>query len=75
MHLSARRSSSNTSGLRGLSLTMKIGLVATALAVASLAITATVIGIRSSTTAEQAMMDLAQSTAQQAAAALEARLS
>lgn len=54
---------------------MKIGLVATALAVASLAITATVIGIRSSTTAEQAMMDLAQSTAQQAAAALEARLS
>ena len=54
---------------------MKIGLVATALAVASLAITATVIGIRGSTTAEQAMMDLAQSTAQQAAAALEARLS
>jgi methyl-accepting chemotaxis protein len=75
MHLSARHPTSNTSGLRGLSLTMKIGLVATTLAVASLAITAAVIGIRSSTTAEQAMMDLAQSTAQQAAAALEARLS
>lgn len=59
---------------RGLSLTMKICLMATTLALASLAVTATVIGVRSSATAEQAMMDLAQTTARQAAAALESRV-
>jgi methyl-accepting chemotaxis protein len=57
-----------------LSLNAKICAAATALVVASLAITATVIGVKSSATAEEATMDLARTSAREAASALETRI-
>jgi methyl-accepting chemotaxis protein len=57
-----------------LSLNVKICAAATALVVASLAITATVIGVKSSATAEEATMDLARTSAREAASALETRI-
>jgi methyl-accepting chemotaxis protein len=57
-----------------LSLNVKICAAATALVVASLAITATVIGVKSSATAEEATLDLARTSAREAASALETRI-
>jgi methyl-accepting chemotaxis protein len=58
----------------GLSLNAKICAAATALVVASLAITATVIGFKSSATAEAATMDLARTAAREAAGSLQSRI-
>jgi methyl-accepting chemotaxis protein len=63
-----------TTASRSFSLTVKICAAATALVVCSLAITATVTGIRSSASAEAASMDLARTAARQAASAIGARL-
>ena len=57
-----------------LSLNGKICAAATTLVVLSLAITATVIGIRSSNSAEAAAMDLARTSAREVAGALQARI-
>ncbi len=57
-----------------LSLNVKICAAATALVVASLAITTTVIGVKSSATAEEATLDLARTSAREAASALETRI-
>ena len=57
-----------------LSLNGKICAAATALVVISLAITATVIGIRSSASAEAAAMNLARTSAREVAGALQARI-
>lgn len=67
---------SSALGLRrsSLSLNTKICVAATALVVASLAITATVIGIKSSSTAEEATMALARTSAREAAGALQSRI-
>ena len=60
--------------LRGLSLNAKICIAATALVVASLAITATVIGVKSSGAAEEATMELARTSSREAASALQTRI-
>ena len=70
---------SSASGARGawlgsLSLNTKICLAATVLVVLSLAITATVIGVESSTTAQSATMDLARTSAREAASAVQTRI-
>ncbi|SEN58943.1 methyl-accepting chemotaxis sensory transducer with Cache sensor [Duganella sp. CF517] len=57
-----------------LSLNGKICAAATALVVLSLAVTATVIGIRSSASAEAAAMELARTSARQVSDALQARI-
>ena len=57
-----------------LSLNAKICASATALVIASLGITATVIGIKSSATAEGATLDLARTSAREASGELETRL-
>ncbi|PQA77424.1 methyl-accepting chemotaxis protein [Rhodoferax sp. TS-BS-61-7] len=57
-----------------LSLSAKIGLAATGLVVLSLAITSMVIGFKSSTAAEDATMDLARTSAREAAGALQTRI-
>jgi methyl-accepting chemotaxis protein len=57
-----------------LSLNAKICAAATALVVASLAITATVIGVKSSSTAEDATLELARTSAREAAGALQTRI-
>ena len=62
------------SGRSGLSLNAKICVAATALVVASLAVTATVIGFKSSATAEGATLDLARTSAREAAGALQSRV-
>jgi methyl-accepting chemotaxis protein len=59
---------------RSLSLNAKICLAATVLVVLSLAITASVIGIKSSGAAEEATMDLARTSAREAAGALQTRI-
>ena len=59
---------------RSLSLNAKICLTATVLVILSLAATSTVIGIRSSHSAEEASMKLARTTAREAAAAVQARM-
>ena len=61
-------------GCSGLSLNAKICIAATALVVASLAITSTVIGIKSSGAAEDATMELARTSAREAASALQTRI-
>jgi methyl-accepting chemotaxis protein len=67
-------SSAPPARLSGLSLNAKICVAATALVVASLAITATVIGFKSSSTAEAATMELARTSAREAAGALQSRI-
>lgn len=57
---SLRGSGGKPSRMAGWSLNTKICVAATALVVASLAITATVIGVKSSATAEEATMELAR---------------
>ena len=57
-----------------LSLNGKICAAATALVVASLAITATVTGIRSSASAEAAAMDLARTSSREVSGVLQARI-
>jgi methyl-accepting chemotaxis protein len=57
-----------------ISLNSKISIAATALVVLSLGITAAVIGVKSSATAEAAAMDLARTSAREVAGALESRL-
>jgi methyl-accepting chemotaxis protein len=59
---------------RSLSLNAKICLAATALVVLSLAITASVIGFKSSGAAEEATMNLARTSAREAAGALQTRI-
>jgi methyl-accepting chemotaxis protein len=59
---------------RGLSLNAKICLAATVLVVLSLAITASVIGVKSSGAAEEATMNLARTSAREAAGALQTRI-
>ena len=59
---------------RSLSLNAKICLTATVLVILSLAATSTVIGIRSSHSAEEASMKLARTTAREAAGAVQARM-
>jgi methyl-accepting chemotaxis protein len=59
---------------RSLSLNAKICLAATALVVLSLAITASVIGVKSSGAAEDATMNLARTSAREAAGALQTRI-
>ena len=67
--------STPTSGrLGGLSLNAKICIAATALVIASLAITATVIGIKCSGIAEAATMDSARTSSREAASALQTRI-
>lgn len=62
------------SRLGGLSLNTKICVAATALVVASLAITSTVIGIKSSGAAEDATIELARISSREAASALQTRI-
>ena len=62
------------SRLGGLSLSTKICWAATALVVVSLAITSTVIGIKSSGAAEDAAMELARTSSREAASALQTRI-
>lgn len=62
------------SGRQSFSLNTKICAAATALVVASLAITATVIGFRSSATAESATMELARTSAREAAGSVQSRI-
>jgi methyl-accepting chemotaxis protein len=64
----------SVSWLSSLSLNAKICLAATGLVVASLAITSTVIGIKSSSSAEQATMELARTASREAASALQTRI-
>ena len=70
---SAPPSSAHTR-LGGLSLNAKICVAATALVVASLAITATVIGVKSSGAAEDSTMELARTSSREAASALQTRM-
>ncbi len=58
----------------GFSLTVKICVSAVALVAASLAITSTVIGIESSTTAKAATMELARTSAREASGTLQSRI-
>ncbi len=75
MSLQLSYASATTQGrLGGLSLNAKICIAATGLVVASLAITATVIGIKSSSTAEEATMELARTSSREAASALQTRI-
>ena len=67
-------SGGNASRLSGWSLNTKICVAATALVVASLTITATVIGVKSSATAEDATMELARTSSREAASALQTRI-
>lgn len=60
--------------LGGLSLNAKICLAATVLVVVSLGITATVIGVESSATAQSVTMDLARTSAREAAGAVQTRI-
>lgn len=60
--------------MQGFSLGTKICIAATALVVASLAVTATVIGLDSSSTAEEATLALARSSAREAAGVVEGRV-
>jgi len=60
--------------LFSLSLNGKICAAATALVVLSLAVTATVIGVRSSSSAEAAAMNLARTSAREVAGALQSRI-
>jgi methyl-accepting chemotaxis protein len=60
--------------VRSLSLNAKIGLTATVLVILSLAATSTVIGIRSSHSAEESSMKLARTAAREAAATIQARM-
>ena len=62
------------SGRQSFSLNTKICAAATALVVASLAITATAIGFRSSATAESATMELARTSAREAAGSVQSRI-
>ena len=57
-----------------LSLNARISLAATALVILSLAVTATVIGVRGSRSAEAASMQLARTAAREAAEAVQARI-
>ncbi|WP_371762482.1 methyl-accepting chemotaxis protein [Massilia sp.] len=61
-------------GARSLSLNAKICATATVLVILSLAATSTVTGIRSSRTAETSSMNLARTTAREAAAEVQARI-
>ena len=75
MSLQLSYASATTPGrLGGLSLNAKICIAATGLVIASLAITATVIGIKSSSTAEEATMELARTSSREAASALQTRI-
>ena len=75
MNLQLSYGSAPTQGrLGGLSLNAKICIAATALVVASLAITATVIGVKSSGAAEEATMALARTSSREAASALQTRI-
>ena len=67
-------SMTSTRAFSALSLNAKICAAATALVVLSLAVTATVTGIKSSSSAEAAAMDLAHTAAREAAAALQGRI-
>ena len=67
-------SSRQRTALSALSLNTKICAAATALVVVSLALTATVIGFKSSATAEGATMELARTSAREAAGALQSRI-
>ena len=60
---------------RQLSLNAKICIAATALVILSLVITSSVIGVRSSATAEESTMNLVRTAARQAAGALQGRIS
>ena len=62
------------SRLAGLSLNAKICVAATALVVASLAITSTVIGVKISGAAEDSTMELARTSSREAASALQTRM-
>jgi methyl-accepting chemotaxis protein len=59
----------------GLSLNSKICVAATALVVLSLAVTATVIGVKSSASAEAAALELARTSSREVVGALQSRLS
>ena len=65
----------NSSGLLRLSLNAKICVAATVLVVLSLAVTATVIGIKSSASAESAAIELTRTTAREVAGILKSRIS
>jgi methyl-accepting chemotaxis protein len=67
-------SSNSGSLLGGWSLNTKICVAATALVIASLAITAIVTGIKSSSAAEAATMELARTSSREAASALQTRI-
>ena len=62
------------STLLQLSLNAKICMAATALLVLSLGVTAAVIGVKSSASAESAAMQLSRTTAREAAGAVQARI-
>jgi methyl-accepting chemotaxis protein len=78
MHLDAPHSISPsipaTSWWNGFSLNAKICAAATGLVIASLAITATVTGIKSSATAEASTMDLARTSAREASGVVQSRI-
>ena len=74
LHGDANTANTASSGVLRLSLNAKICVAATALVVLSLGVTAAVIGVKSSASAQSAAMQLTRTTAREVAGALQTRI-